>query len=82
MKNIPEWVSATIRYAVTILGIYLTAKDIVPEAAWDQIAPAFVAGMTAAYGVIRTREKEIEHNMALNALGRIGGSSRIIGGLK
>ena len=58
MPDMPQWVAATIRYTITVLGVILAANDIVPEAVWDQITPALISIVTALYGVWRTKEEE------------------------
>lgn len=56
----PDWIAASIRYAVTITGVALAALDLVPGHDWDQIAPALTALLFALYGVLRTAEMEEE----------------------
>lgn len=58
--NNPEWVNAAIRYAVALLGMALAALNLVPDAMWDQIAPALVTFVTVVYGVFRTHQTEME----------------------
>ena len=54
----PDWIAASIRYAVTMTGVALAALDLVPGSDWDQIAPALTALVFALYGVMRTSEME------------------------
>lgn len=56
----PDWIAASIRYAVTMVGVALAALDLVPGSAWDQIAPALTALLFALYGVLRTAEMREE----------------------
>lgn len=64
MNNIPEWVSATIRYIVTIAGVLLVAHGGIEQTVWDEAAASLVSLLTALYGVLRTREIEQERDTA------------------
>lgn len=65
----PAWLGATLRYTLTIIGIYLVHRNIVPETAWDEIAAATTALISALWGVWKTRAMEQASERNLELLG-------------
>lgn len=62
---IPAWIATTVRYVIAMLGVWLVAEDLVPQAMWDQIAAGFTTALMGAIEAWRARSLEAERDNAV-----------------